>query len=64
MTNAEVLAQVILDLELVIAQHLELGHTRDAAELVDRILEIMEEAKAIQVAERVKAGFTGPYLMK
>lgn len=64
MTNAEILAQVILDIEMALAEHLEPGHTQDAAELVDRILTVMDEAKAIQVAERVKAGFSGPHLVK
>jgi L-fucose isomerase-like protein len=64
MTNVQILAKVILDIEMVVAEQLEPGHPQEAKRLVDQILEIMDEAKAVEVAERVQLGFTGPRLVK
>ena len=64
MTNAEILAKVILDIELVVAAQLEPGHPKNADQLIDQILEIMDDAGAVEVAERVQKGFTGPRRVK
>ncbi len=52
MANAEILAKVILDIEKVIAEHLETGRVHP--EITRTILKIMDEAKAVEAAERVR----------
>ena len=64
MTNAEILAKAILDIELVIAENLQPGHTRYPQRALEQILAIIDETKAIEAAERVHKGFTGPTLVK
>ena len=63
MTNAEI-AKAILDIELVIAENLQPGHTRYPQRALEQILAIIDETKAIEAAERVHKGFTGPTLVK
>jgi hypothetical protein len=62
--QAQILAKVILDIEMVVAEQLEPGHPQNAVQLIDQILKIIDETKAVEVAERVQKGFTGPRLVK
>jgi hypothetical protein len=63
-TNAEILAKVILDIDWVLAQHIQPYRTEDPQLALEEIMIVMSEAKAVEIAERVLAGYTGPRLVK
>jgi|SwirhisoilCB2_FD_contig_31_28438394_length_235_multi_3_in_0_out_0_1 hypothetical protein len=56
MTNAEILAKVILDIDLVLAEHIEPYRTEDPYGALEKILTILVHARAVEIAERVGAG--------
>ncbi|WP_041357860.1 hypothetical protein [Nitrobacter hamburgensis] len=64
MTNAEILARAILDIELVIADHLQPCRPPDPQRALEEILTILNQARAVEVAERVQAGYVGPRPVK
>lgn len=64
MTDAQTLAQVILDIELVFAEHVRPGHQHEPQLVIDQILQTMDRANAIAAAERIQAGFTGLTITK
>jgi len=64
MTNAEILARAILDVELVITDHRQPSRPQDPQRALDEILLILNQSNAVEVAERVQAGYTGPRPLK
>lgn len=62
MTNAQILAKVILDIENALGDYI--GKPQNARHIIDAILLIMDETKAVEIAERIQKGFIGPRLVK
>ncbi len=56
MTNADILAKAILDIDLVLSEHIQPYRTEDPHRALERILTILVEAQAVEIAERVGAG--------
>jgi hypothetical protein len=55
MRDVDIVAQAILDIELVLRVHLESGHGQAAQQIIDRIF-MVDERDAVRAAERLKAG--------
>jgi hypothetical protein len=64
MTNAQILAKVILDIENILGDYIEPGRPQNAQHVIDAILLILDETKAVEIAERIQKGFIGPRLVK
>jgi hypothetical protein len=62
--NAEILAKVILDIDLVLAEHIQPYRTEDPHGALGEILTILVQAKAVEVADRVQAGYGRLRLVK
>jgi hypothetical protein len=60
MTNAETLAKVILDIEVIIAAYLEPGPEQDPKLVIEEILTAMDTNDAIGAAEQIESGGPGP----
>jgi hypothetical protein len=56
MTNAEILAKAILDIDLVFSEHIQPYRTEDPHCALEKILTILVKAQAVEIAERVGAG--------
>jgi hypothetical protein len=56
MRDVDIVAQAILDIELVLRVHLESGHGQAAQQIIDRIFMVLDERDAVRAAERLKAG--------
>ena len=59
MRDADTLAKVIHEIELILADHIEPGHTSDPKDIIDRIFVVMEAYDAVKAADRIEAGY-GP----
>ncbi|WP_425907774.1 hypothetical protein [Nitrobacter sp. TKz-YC02] len=64
MTNADILAKVILDIDLVLVEHIQPYRTEDPHRAVEKILTILVQAKAVEIAERVQVGYGKLTLVK
>ena len=64
MTNAEIIAKVILDIDLVLADHVQPYRTEDPHRALEKILTILVEAQAVEIAERVRGGYGRLALVK
>lgn len=64
MTNAEILAKVIIDIDCILAEHILPYRTEDPQLALEEIMIVMNEARAVQIAGRVLTGYTGPRLVK
>jgi len=58
MTNAGILAKVVLDIDTVLAEHIQPYYTVDPHRALEEILTILNQAKAVEIAERVQAGYS------
>jgi hypothetical protein len=63
MRDADTLAKVIHEIELILADHIEPGHSSDAARAIHRIFVVMEAYDAVKAADRIEAGY-GPRVVK
>jgi hypothetical protein len=63
-SNAETLANVMFEIERIIREYLEPTSAHDAKTAIELILLEMDRNDAIGAAERVRAGYTGPKLVK
>jgi hypothetical protein len=64
LTNADILAKAILDIDLVLAEHIQPYQTQDPHRALERILTILVEAHAVEIAERVQVGYGRLKLVK
>lgn len=71
MNNAEILAKVILDIksildiEKILADDMaNFGMARDSRPVQDQILRVMDNAGAVDAAERVQAAYSGLKVVK
>lgn len=64
MTNAEIIAKVILDIDLVLVDHVQPYRTEDPHRALEKILTILVDARAVEIAERVRGGYGKLTLVK
>ena len=64
MSNAETLARVVLEIEMILAEYTEAKTVQDPKLVVEQIILQMDTNDAAGVAERLLAGYTGPTLVK
>lgn len=64
MTNTEILAKAIVDIDCVLADHIQPYRTEDPHRALEKILTILVEARAVEIAERVQAGYGKLKLVK
>jgi hypothetical protein len=57
MRDIDVLVKVILEIELILDEHIEPGHLSNLADTLDRIFAVMDENNATAAAERILAGY-------
>ena len=62
--NVQILAKVTLDIDWVLAQHIQPYRTEDPQLALEEIMILLNEASAVEIAERELAGYTGPRLVK
>jgi hypothetical protein len=63
-TNTDILAKVILDIDLVLAEHIQPYRTEDPHGTLEKILTILVQANAVEIADRVHAGYGRLKLVK
>jgi len=64
MTNTEILAKAILDIDCVLGEHVQPYRTEDPHRALERILTILVDARAVEIAERVQVGYGRLALVK
>jgi hypothetical protein len=57
MRDVDVLTDVIEQIELILAEHIEPGHPQDAADTIDRIFRAMDRNEVGAAVERIKSGY-------
>jgi hypothetical protein len=57
MRDADTLAKVIHQIELILADHIEPGHFCDPEATIHRIFAVMETYDAVKAADRIEAGY-------
>jgi hypothetical protein len=57
MRDIDVLVKVILEIELILDEHIEPGHLSNLADTVDRIFAVIDENGATAAAKRIQAGY-------
>jgi hypothetical protein len=57
MRDVDIVAQAILDIELVLEDHLKPGHRQEPQQIINRIFLVLDEHDAILAAERLKSGY-------
>ena len=64
MSNAETLARVVLEIEMILAEYTEAKTVQDPKLVIEQIILQMDTNDAAGFAERLLAGYTGPTLVK
>jgi hypothetical protein len=64
MTNADILSKVVLDIDSVLAEHIQPYYTLDPHRALEAISTILNQANAVERAERVQAGLGRLKLVK
>jgi hypothetical protein len=57
MRDVDTLVQTIRQIEMILSEHIEPGHSQDAAVTVERIFLVMDQHDAAGAADRLAAGF-------
>jgi hypothetical protein len=57
MRDVDIVAQAILDIELLLRVHLEPGQPLAAQQIIDRLFMVLDGRDAVLTAERLKAGY-------
>jgi hypothetical protein len=57
MKDIDTLVKVIHQIELILADHVQPGHTSDPEGIIDRIFVVMDQYDAVKAADRIQAGY-------